>query len=164
MVQFRRRKSFGGLRFQASQRGLGVSYGKGPARLSLGADGKVRRTLRIPGTGIYDRKVIGDVWRQRRETEPRPVPEAQEPELTTQRQAFDADGSPPATVWQRNLVRAKLAGKVAAKPDLSELTIGQAEAIVQAVGANPRALYRSGRMWGAKKQQKSWLKQRNAVV
>lgn len=59
MVQFRRRKSFGPLRFTLSQRGLGVSVGVDGFRVGRGADGKVRRTLRIPGTGVYDTKVIG---------------------------------------------------------------------------------------------------------
>jgi hypothetical protein len=39
-------------------RGLSTSVGAGPLRLSRGADGKVRRTIRVPGTGIYDTNVI----------------------------------------------------------------------------------------------------------
>ncbi|WP_430336020.1 DUF4236 domain-containing protein [Rhodococcus sp. ACT016] len=58
MVQFRKSKSFGPVRLTASKRGLGVSVGAGPLRVSRGADGKVRRTVRVPGTGIYDTKVI----------------------------------------------------------------------------------------------------------
>lgn len=59
MVQFRKSKSFGPIRLTASKRGLGVSVGAGPLRVSRGADGKVRRTVRVPGAGIYDTKVIG---------------------------------------------------------------------------------------------------------
>lgn len=57
-LQFRRRKSFGPLRFSLSQRGLSTSVGAGPFRLLYGADGKVRRTVRIPGAGIWDTRVI----------------------------------------------------------------------------------------------------------
>lgn len=59
MVQFRKSKKFGPVRLTASNRGLGVSVGAGPLRVSRGADGKVRRTVRVPGTGIYDTKVVG---------------------------------------------------------------------------------------------------------
>ncbi|MFI8664208.1 DUF4236 domain-containing protein [Rhodococcus qingshengii] len=59
MVQFRKSKTFGGVRITASKKGIGVSAGAGPLRVSRGADGKVRRTVRAPGTGIYDTKVIG---------------------------------------------------------------------------------------------------------
>jgi Protein of unknown function (DUF4236) len=59
-VQFRRRRSFGPIRLSVSQRGLSTSIGGGPFRLSLGADGKVRRTVRVPGAGIWDTKVVGD--------------------------------------------------------------------------------------------------------
>lgn len=59
MVQYRKRKKVGPFRFTVSQSGISTSVGAGPLRLSLGADGKVRRTVRIPGAGIYDTKVIG---------------------------------------------------------------------------------------------------------
>lgn len=58
VVQFRKSKSFGPVRLTASKRGLGISAGAGPVRISRGADGKVRRTVRAPGTGLYDTKVI----------------------------------------------------------------------------------------------------------
>ncbi len=52
--QWRRSKSLlGGLvRLNLSRRGLGVSVGVPGFRLSFGADGKRRRTLSIPGTGL----------------------------------------------------------------------------------------------------------------
>lgn len=59
MVQFRKSKSFGPVRLTASKRGISTSVGAGPFRVSFGADGKTRRTVRVPGTGIYDTKVIG---------------------------------------------------------------------------------------------------------
>ena len=52
--QWRKSKSLlGGLvRLNFTKRGLGVSVGVPGFRLSLGADGKKRRTLSIPGTGL----------------------------------------------------------------------------------------------------------------
>lgn len=65
MVQYRRRKKVGPFRFTFSQRGISTSFGAGPFRISKGADGKVRRTVRIPGTGIYDTKVVSRRPRKR---------------------------------------------------------------------------------------------------
>jgi len=59
MVQFRKSKKFGPLRLGISKRGLSSSVGGGPIRMSVGADGKFRRTLSAPGVGLYDTKVIG---------------------------------------------------------------------------------------------------------
>lgn len=59
MVQFRKSTKIGPIRLTASKRGLSVSAGAGPLRISRGADGKIRRTISAPGTGIYDTKVIG---------------------------------------------------------------------------------------------------------
>jgi hypothetical protein len=58
--RFRKTKTFGPLRLVLSKRGVGASIGFVPLRYSLGADGKVRRTRRIPGTGVYDTEVIRD--------------------------------------------------------------------------------------------------------
>jgi uncharacterized protein DUF4236 len=66
MVQFRRSKKAGPFRFTVSQRGLSSSIGGGLFRVGLGADRKIRRTIRIPGTGIYDTKVISGTRRRRR--------------------------------------------------------------------------------------------------
>lgn len=59
MVNFRKSKKFGPVRVTASTSGFGISAGGGPVRVGRGADGKVRRTVRVPGTGISDTKVIG---------------------------------------------------------------------------------------------------------
>lgn len=56
---FRKSKSFGPLRFTLTQNGISTSAGAGPLRVSRGADGKYRRTTRIPGTGLYNTEVIG---------------------------------------------------------------------------------------------------------
>lgn len=59
MVQFRKSKTFGPVRITVSKKGIGGSIGAGPVRVGIGADGKVRRTIRVPRTGIYDTKVVG---------------------------------------------------------------------------------------------------------
>jgi hypothetical protein len=64
-VQFRKSKKVGPFRFTLSNRGLSTSAGAGPLRFSRGADGKVRRTIRVPGVGLYDTKVIGQPPQQR---------------------------------------------------------------------------------------------------
>src|SRR5215475_5934800 len=59
-IQFRKSKTSGPFRVTASKRGVSTSVGIGPIRYSLGADGKTRRTIRVPGTGIYQTEVIDD--------------------------------------------------------------------------------------------------------
>ncbi len=58
--QWRKSKSLlGGLvRLNFSRRGIGVSVGVPGCRLSFGADGKRRRTLSIPGTGLRKQEVV----------------------------------------------------------------------------------------------------------
>ncbi len=58
MVTFRRSRKIGPFRITASPRGLSLSGGVPGARVSVNSRGEVRRTLRIPGTGIYDVKKI----------------------------------------------------------------------------------------------------------
>lgn len=62
-LRFRKQKSIGGLRLTASKNGIGVSAGVKGARVSLGSDGKIRRTVGIPGSGISDTEVIGNLRR-----------------------------------------------------------------------------------------------------
>lgn len=57
-MQFRKTKTFGPLRLTLTQRGISVSAGAGPVRFSRAADGTLRRTLRLPGVGIWDTKVV----------------------------------------------------------------------------------------------------------
>jgi hypothetical protein len=59
MVTFRKSKSVGPFRFTLSNRGLSTSVGGGPIRISRSADGKLRRTIRVPGLGLSDTKAIG---------------------------------------------------------------------------------------------------------
>ncbi len=68
--QFRRGKKKGGFNFTVSNSGLGVSYGKGPVRISRGGAGRVQTNIRTPLPGLrYNiqhgknagaRKIAGD--------------------------------------------------------------------------------------------------------
>lgn len=82
MVQFRRSKKIGPFRLTVSKSGLGISAGAGPLRISRGADGKVRRTIRLPGTGISDTKVIGG-HKPAQRTNPRATPQTPVPLMAT---------------------------------------------------------------------------------
>jgi hypothetical protein len=73
MVQFRKSKKVGPFRFTLTPRGISTSAGAGPIRVSRGADGKVRRTISAPGTGIYDTKVVGGKKRNARTKSPTPT-------------------------------------------------------------------------------------------
>ena len=57
-TNFRRSKKVGPFRITASQNGLGVSAGAGPVRVSRSPKGRVTRTVRAPGAGIYKTKVV----------------------------------------------------------------------------------------------------------
>jgi Protein of unknown function (DUF4236) len=59
--RLRKSKTFGGLRLTLGRRGVSTSIGWGPFRVSLGSDRKVRRTVRVPGTGMSETEVIGDL-------------------------------------------------------------------------------------------------------
>lgn len=150
MVRYRKSKTFGGLRVTASRRGIGASMGTGPFRVSLGSDGRVRRTVRVPGTGISDTKVVGSNRRPstaRRDGKPAK-------QVTKLRIEITEDNSPPATGWQRRYVKARLSraqfrSRIDRVPKLNGLTIGQAEQILATLGDGAAPLYRGGRAWGA---------------
>ncbi|WP_331758702.1 DUF4236 domain-containing protein (plasmid) [Nocardia sp. NBC_01377] len=78
MVQFRKSKKFGPVRFTVSKKGLGASVGAGPLRVGVGPDGKVRRTISVPGTGIYDTEIIGRANKPANPTD-RPPPHVHPP-------------------------------------------------------------------------------------
>ena len=71
MVQFRKSKKVGPFRFTLTNRGVSSNVGAGPFRLSKGADGKLRRTIRVPAAGLYDTKVIGQPPQRRAAQTPR---------------------------------------------------------------------------------------------
>jgi Protein of unknown function (DUF4236) len=119
MVQFRKRWKFGPFSFGLSKRGLSASVGAGGVRVSKDADGKVRRTVGVPGTGVYDTKVIGG----KRE----PASRAVDVQLTHE--------GPPLTDGQRDHLRRELE-RVGTRnmPHLSDLTLSDGEAILDAIG------------------------------
>jgi hypothetical protein len=96
--------------------------------VSKGADGKVRRTVRAPGTGVYDTKVIGGRKRKRDDQ-----PATKELNIEFDQQPV----GPPLTPGQLDHVRRELdrAG-VTNMPDLDalELTLGDGEKILDAIG------------------------------
>ena len=59
MVTFRKSKKVGPFRVTLSPRGLSTSAGVPGLRVSTNSRGEVRRTVSVPGTGIYDTKKIG---------------------------------------------------------------------------------------------------------
>lgn len=60
-LQFRRSVGFGPLRVTATKRGMSASLGVKGARVGVNSKGQVRRTVGLPGTGVYDTEVVGHV-------------------------------------------------------------------------------------------------------
>lgn len=60
-IQFRKSKKIGPFRLTASKSGLSVSAGVPGARVSVNSRGDVRRTVSLPGTGIYSTKKVGNL-------------------------------------------------------------------------------------------------------
>jgi hypothetical protein len=56
---FRKSKKIGRIRFTASKSGIGVSAGVPGFRVTKRADGKVQRTISVPGTGIRNVEIVG---------------------------------------------------------------------------------------------------------
>ncbi|MCA2245950.1 DUF4236 domain-containing protein [Mycobacterium sp. WUMAC-067] len=52
--QYRKSKKVGPFRFTASRRGISSSVGFGGYRVTRRADGSYQRTVRVPGTGVYN--------------------------------------------------------------------------------------------------------------
>jgi hypothetical protein len=75
--QFRKSKKIGPFRITASKSGLSASTGAGPVRLSANTKGEVRRSVRVPGTGVYQTERIdngkGGATPDRPASEPQPV-------------------------------------------------------------------------------------------
>lgn len=85
-VRFRRSKKFGPFRITATGSGFSLSTGVKGFRMSANTRGEVRRTIRIPGTGLYDTKLIGSI--------PSLVgPASSSGSTGSERTAEDADGS-----------------------------------------------------------------------
>jgi hypothetical protein len=60
-LRFRRSVGFGPFRLTATKRGVSGSVGVRGARVGINSKGQVRRTVGIPGSGLYDTEVIGHV-------------------------------------------------------------------------------------------------------
>ena len=60
-LRFRRSVGFGPFRLTATKRGVSGSIGVRGARVGINSKGQVRRTVGIPGSGLYDTEVIGQV-------------------------------------------------------------------------------------------------------
>ena len=57
-LRFRRSAKFGPFRLTATTRGLAASVGAPGARVSVNTKGQVRRTVGIPGSGLYDTELV----------------------------------------------------------------------------------------------------------
>ena len=57
-LRFRRSAKLGPFRITATKRGLSTSFGVRGARVGINSRGQVRRTIGLPGTGIYDTEII----------------------------------------------------------------------------------------------------------
>ncbi len=66
-------RKYGPVRVTVSKTGFGYSAGGGPLRVTKRADGRVTRTVRIPGTGISDTRVVGARRSRGRNPSPRPA-------------------------------------------------------------------------------------------
>jgi hypothetical protein len=56
MVRYRKSKNIGPFRITMTQKGVSTSVGAGGFRISNRADGKVRRTIRIPAQAFMTRR------------------------------------------------------------------------------------------------------------
>src|SRR4051812_26824163 len=85
--RFRKSMKIGGLRITATKSGLSLSGGVRGFRVAVNSKGQLRRTVGVPGTGLYDTKVLGSTGGGRS----RPVHDAQALTQTTVRtDAVDA--------------------------------------------------------------------------
>ena len=75
MVSFRKSAKFGPFRLTASKSGLSLSGGVPGARVSVNSKGEARRTLGLPGTGIYDTQKIGGNSPRPDSTDAQPAPQ-----------------------------------------------------------------------------------------
>lgn len=66
MVSFRKSLKFGPVRFTLGKRGVSTSFGVPGLRFGINSRGQVRRTVSLPGTGIYDTKVLNPKPRRSR--------------------------------------------------------------------------------------------------
>ncbi len=56
--RFRQSRKIGPFRITATTKGLAASFGGPGARVSVNTKGQVRRTIGIPGSGLYDTALV----------------------------------------------------------------------------------------------------------
>jgi len=95
MVSFRKSKSFGPFRITASKSGLSLSAGIPGLRYSINTKGQARRTVSIPGTGIYQT----DRLDTRKRTTPQQVEETYE-SLADEARRTSADWAKENHWWE----------------------------------------------------------------
>jgi hypothetical protein len=148
--RYRKSKSFGPVRITASKRGVSASLGAGPFRVTKSTTGRTTSTARIPGTGVSYVTSSSN----RRPTR-NPAVRASQPtrrEVVHQvisdeawRDLLAADGTAPASKFQRDFVRAAVARATGKRPSLMHLTLGQAARILERLGQSPAKLTGGGR-------------------
>ena len=148
--RYRKSKSFGPVRITASKRGVSASLGAGPFRVTKSTSGRTTSTARIPGTGVS--YVTSS---SKRRPKPNPAVRASQPnrrEVVRQiisdedwRDILVADGTVPASKFQRDFVRAAVARATGKRPSLMHLTLGQAARVLERVGQSPAKLTGGGR-------------------
>jgi Protein of unknown function (DUF4236)/Protein of unknown function (DUF732) len=86
--QFRQSKKVGPLRLTVTKRGISGSVGTGPLRVGVNSRGQVRRTVRVPGAGLYNTKVVGNVPTKRSQTKTQQT-------ANTRPEGTEKSGTPP---------------------------------------------------------------------
>ena len=96
--QLRRSKGFGPFRVTLTKRGLSGSVGIPGFRMSTNTRGQVRRTVRIPGTGIYNTKVLNPKTAAAKESAPRKARAPKKPPaepIVAHEESMPAPAAPP---------------------------------------------------------------------
>lgn len=91
-MQFRRSKSFGPFRVTATKRGVSISGGIRGFRVSANSRGQVHRTVSLPGTGIYDRKIVRSTRRDHVGSSPGAEPLPEPADIAEDLTVIDATG------------------------------------------------------------------------
>ena len=79
----RRSKMFGPFRITATKSGLGISAGGPFGRMSVNTRGEVRKTVRVPGVGIYKTEKVAQLGEPHPPTHPTSIILAQSPRSNT---------------------------------------------------------------------------------
>ncbi|WP_442542519.1 HIRAN domain-containing protein [Arthrobacter sp. KN11-1C] len=129
---------------------MSASIGAGPFRVTKSTTGRTTSTARIPGTGVSYVSTSSSRRPARksnaRASQPaRPKTARQIISDETWREFLAADGTLPASKFQRDFVRAAVARATGKRPSLMPLTLGQAARVLECVGQSPAKLTARGR-------------------